>query len=195
MDPNVVEAISSVSTEAIKILGPAIITGLVGLKIGKHQLELKLKEIEKNNSFKAREHLFKYYKDWQETIKGKYDELTTALGTITGMAAAVKGHEETGITPVMYKFFNYYVKSVPHDVNLTIRDFEPYKEHYNLEYELLEHYKIKVGALSATEDVSELIESVTDLLEIYGHLNRCAHLLVEKQAKLALQPYLEEKET
>ena len=195
MEIAAIEAISTTITEAIKILGPAIITGFIGLRVGKYQLDMKIKELENANEFKSREHLFKYYKDWQKNIKEKYESLTSALGTITGMAAAIGDNRESdSISPLMFKFFEFYMKSAPQDLIIILRDMEPLKDKYKIEYELLMEYELKSKNVCKVESVEDLFNSVSELLEIYGHLNRCAHLQVEEQAKMALQPYLKKRE-
>lgn len=194
MDTEILRTISSISTDAIKILGPAAITAFVGFKAGKAQLELKIKEMESSNKFKAREHLFKYHKEWQSHISRRYDQLTETLGSIAGVMAADKDGE-MGLNPFALKFFGSYIKSAPHDVEMAIRDLENYKEKYKLEYELLLEHKIQTYSLRRAGDIDTVFRTIADLIEIYGHLNRCAHLLVEEEAKKALKPYLKEGET
>jgi hypothetical protein len=52
MDPESYKVTMNVISDAIKILGPAIITAIVGYKVGKYQLLIKMKELNKNNEFK-----------------------------------------------------------------------------------------------------------------------------------------------
>lgn len=53
----------NVISDAIKILGPALITGVVGYFSASIQFKTRLKELDKNNEFKAREHFYNFYKE------------------------------------------------------------------------------------------------------------------------------------
>jgi hypothetical protein len=66
---------------AIKILGPATITGLVGYYSARIQLTVRLKELDKGNEFKAREHFFKHYKEKQSAVGTRARQLLSSLLT------------------------------------------------------------------------------------------------------------------
>lgn len=53
----------NVISDAIKILGPALIMGVVGYFSASIQFKTRLKELDKNNEFKAREHFYNLYKE------------------------------------------------------------------------------------------------------------------------------------
>ena len=194
MEIATLNVIKDIFSDAIKILGPAIITGFFGYKAGTAQLDVKIKEIKHTNKFKAHEHLFNYYKEWQNHISEKYEQLTSTLGTLTGIFAADPNGEH-GLNPLVFKFFGSYVKSAPHDIDMTLRDLNEFKEKYQIEIDLLNKCKLDSLRLKSSGDVNTVFRTVADLIEIYSHLNRCAHLLVEEQAKLALKPYLESNES
>ena len=63
MGPELYKMTMDVVSDAIKILGPALITAVVGYKAGKSQLLLKIEELNKNNEFKAREKIFDFHKE------------------------------------------------------------------------------------------------------------------------------------
>lgn len=65
MTPEALEVVN----DAIKILGPALITGLVGKLSARIQFTARLKELDRNNEFKAREYFFKHYKE-RQTLSG-----------------------------------------------------------------------------------------------------------------------------
>ncbi|MBU4510210.1 hypothetical protein KJ830_04075 [bacterium] len=58
MDIEGVKTITEGIVEIAKILGPAIITALVGYKVGKSQIEVKLRELEKTHAYSASEKLW-----------------------------------------------------------------------------------------------------------------------------------------
>ncbi|MCM0081336.1 hypothetical protein L4X63_07015 [Geomonas sp. Red32] len=190
MDSELLKTITSISTDAIKIIGPAAITAFVGFKAGKVQLELKIAEVERNNRFKAHELLFNYYKDWQSHVTMRYDQLVEMFGTISGVIAASKDKEEFPLNTYVLKCFGSYVKSAPYDVDIAIRDFDTLKLEYQLEYEILQEHKRLAASLRRMGDLDQIFRTIADLIEIYGHIHRCANLIVGAQAKMALNPYI-----
>lgn len=191
MDAELLKVITSVSTDAIKILGPAIITAIVGYKAGQVQLELKIKEIERNNKFKAHELLFNYYKGWQSHITKRYDQLTEMLGSISGVIAASADKEGLPLSEFAFKCFGSYVKTAPYDVDIALRDMDKVKDKYRIEYELLVEHKKLALSLRKAGDAGAIFKTIADLIEIYGHLNRCVNLMIEEQARESLSPYLD----
>jgi len=59
----ITEGIVEIAKTLGPVLGPAIITALVGYKVGKSQIEVKLRELEKTHAYSASEKLFEYYQN------------------------------------------------------------------------------------------------------------------------------------
>jgi len=72
----------NVIDDAIKILGPALITGMVGYYSASIQFKSRLKELDKNNEFKAREHFYNFYKE-QRISSG--EEMKPLLRTLSDL--------------------------------------------------------------------------------------------------------------
>lgn len=68
MDIESVKTITEGIVEVAKIWVPAIITATVMYKIGKIQLEVKLRELEKSHAYFASEKLFEYYQNREKEL-------------------------------------------------------------------------------------------------------------------------------
>ena len=88
MDPLSFKAIMDLLSDVVKILGPATITAVVGYKIGESQLLMKIKELNKNNEFKAREKIFDFHKERLAKIDQSVENLNAGLGNLAGMSLA-----------------------------------------------------------------------------------------------------------
>jgi hypothetical protein len=86
----------NVIDNAIKILGPALITGMVGYFSASVQFTTRLKELDKNNEFKAREHLYNFYKE-QRISSGE------------------------GVKPTLNMLENILIATASDDLNQTLR--------------------------------------------------------------------------
>ena len=191
MEPETIKAFSEIATEAVKILGPAWITAFVGIKIGKLQLDSKIKEIEKNNEFKAREHLFKYAKDWQSEMDKRCGDLMNTLETIDGLVS-IDDTNEIGMHEFLLNRFNMYLKEAPYNIEIALREMEPIKSKYGLEFDRLFDYKEKVKNIKRADSLENLRSGIILLTEIYGHLSRCAYFTSHEEAMKALKPYLKD---
>jgi len=187
MNAELINAISDVSQEAIKILGPAFITAYFAYRIGKTQIEVKLKEAEEKHKFGAREHLFNYYKERLSKLMDSYAKLSESLGQILGFTAVGTVNVQFDIT--MAKLANFYLRVLPHDIKLTMRDLEKNNLKDTEEYNALSEYLKKVSSVSLANDIESLRDNTLFLLEIIGYLSQSNHILLEQQAHSALQPY------
>ena len=89
MSPDELAVVKDILLDAIKILGPAIITAIVGYKYGKLQVTLKLKEMDKAHEFGAREHLFNYYKERSKSLLERQGQLNASLNELMGIATGI----------------------------------------------------------------------------------------------------------
>lgn len=93
MDAELYKLTLDVINDAIKILGPASITGFLVYKQSKAQLDLKIKELDKNNEYKAREKVFDFHKSKLKDVQSSINSLSSELGQFLGMSAADKDDE------------------------------------------------------------------------------------------------------
>jgi len=88
---------------AIKILGPALITGVVAYLTAKVQITSHLKELDKNNEFKARECFFNYQRERQLAAdKGARDALS-AIGNLRAHYQSELSDEQFALLSMIWK--------------------------------------------------------------------------------------------
>src|SRR3989304_4491348 len=87
MSPDELAVVKDILLDAIKILGPVIITTWAGYKYVKRQATLKLEEMDKTHEFGAREHIFNYYKERSKQLLARQGQLNASLSELMGIAA------------------------------------------------------------------------------------------------------------
>ena len=175
-------------SDAIKILGPALITGFVGYYAAKLQFVSKLKELDKTNEFRAREYYFNYYKDVQKEITGPADsQLINTLSALLSSCSdgalpeerkdrfldIAKGVEETSMR----------MKVLLENRNLT-GESQFVRLTTNLD-------RVKQLQIDCQEDIrKEFVESVRALQMSNGE---CVHLIEQKNMEHCFGKYFAER--
>jgi len=194
VDIALADLIKSISLEAIKIIGPASVAAYATYKATKVQYELKLKEIEQNQRFSAKQVLFDYYKNRQTKISESYNQLSSTLGTAMG-AAAIEEHRKEGDAPskviAVVDIVNSYVALAPFDVSITARDYKLNNMESSEEFQKLTEYSKKVDSLETSTEFDIVRANVLLLLELYSFLERCNQALMERQMEKLFSKYCE----
>lgn len=194
MDPALAGLIEAVALDALKILGPAIVAAVATYKATKVQYELKLKELERSQSFKARENLLEHYRQQKSRVDEVYNSLSNTLGQILGMASSASLESASKIddfTSTMVGVADMYVGMAPFDIRMTLRDMASLNLTQEEEYRKLESYLDQASRLDVTREFEQLKNNIYTLLEIYGFLGRCNHLMLEKQIHSLFEGYVE----
>lgn len=189
-----------VLSDAIKILGPAIISGFIAYKIAMQQVTLKLKEAEEKHEFSARARLFNYYKEKNQSLidaqKNLNETLNELMGTIIGVDFAANADDDR------INFLRPFKEYVLNNSNLVLKDLEVTKREMERdelkelpEYGELNSYFEKINSLTSDITSTAIQQNIFTLLEIYRHIYSCQHLLLEKQEKgnEIFRKYLSEK--
>lgn len=194
MDTVLADLLKSISMEAIKIIGPATVAALVAYKTTRVQYELKLKEVEKNQEFSAKQALFDYYKNRQVKISESYNQLRSILGSAMGAAAAIeKNREEDEAEPriiAIVEMINPYVALAPFDVSITARDYITRNLDSTEEFQKLVEYKNEVKYLKKSKEFDIVKANVLFLLELYSFLEHCNQALMEHQMQTLFLNYM-----
>lgn len=195
MQPEIIKLIEVVSIDAIKILGPAVVAALATYKATKAQYEAKLQELTKGHEFKAREHLFDYYKGRQVKLSKSHEELSNALGQALGFSAATTDLDPSDnindMANACFGIVKLYLGQAPFEINTTLRDFESKNIQETPEYEKLNSYIGLLNTLSPSNNRLEFEKIVFSLLEIYSFLERCNQVLLEKEMKGLFNKYVD----
>ena len=175
-------------SDAIKILGPAIITGLVAYKAGKLQLELKIKELYKSNEFKAREKIFEFHKSKLDENSSAMSALSSGLGQVAGMTLADR-ENEMKFNGFVNGLINVNLLSLPHEFLNVEQEFEKYNNEFHEEKKHIGELKIRLGEIKKPESPEDALYAINELIIIYGYLGRCIRSLIEKEALNIFKPY------
>ena len=194
MSPDELAVVKDILLDAIKILGPAIITAIVGYKYGKLQVTLKLKEMDKAHEFGAREHLFNYYKERSKSLLERQGQLNASLNELMGIA--------TGVTLAAKEMSSEFLQTMSETVRdlsstdkmglyITKKDMKKNKLHEIPEFNEIDLYAKEVENLSQDNTLSALRKNITTLLEINTHLYYCQQLMLEKTGGEIFKKYLD----
>lgn len=194
MDAATVELIQTVATDAIKILGPAIIAAFATYKATQAQFEIKLQELEKAHEFGAREHLFRYYKDRQIQLSKEYEQLNHSLGNTLGYATGyVTGAEEeqSEFLATLAEYVEMYSKITPTEIDTTARDMEQNGLKETDDYKKLVAYVEPLRHLDSGKTLQALRKNIFAITDAYHFLQHCNQLLLQKQMTKVFTKYTE----
>jgi DNA-binding transcriptional regulator YhcF (GntR family) len=169
--------------DAIKILGPAIITGLVAYYIARIQSVARLKELEKTNEFKAREHFFLHQKESQATASAAGEKLVSDL-------QKVKLRFHQGCSDSDRETASFYLRH-------TLEVSEAFEQSMR-QAGLVETERFR-GLMTAKDRVQEISNKerealnqndVEHMFELAQQIDLCAHFLAEENLKGWFEKYL-----
>jgi hypothetical protein len=194
LDPVVTELIRSIGTDALQILGPAVVAALAAYKAASLQFKATLQQLRESNEFSARQHLFDYYKGRQKRLSESHASLMSSLGSVLGANAAAGDGEPDGALQAIVDTFTSMAKlhlgAAPFEIQLVLRDMKAKRLGQLEEYRELE----QKAALLIGLDVGPAFESkravVFTLIEAYGALERCNQLLLEQEMDALFSKYV-----
>ena len=194
MDASTVELIETITTDAIKILGPAIIAAFATYKATQAQFEIKLRELEKAHEFGAREHLFKYYKDRQTQLSKDYEQLNHFLDNTLGFATGYvvgAGEEQSEFLSTLAEHVERYSKITPTEIDTTARDMEQNGMKETDDYRRLVAYIEPLQNLDKDKTLQALRKNIFAIANAYHFLQHCNQLLLQKQMIKVFTKYIE----
>jgi hypothetical protein len=189
MDTVSYKATIDVISDAVKILGPAIITAIVSYKIGQSQLLMKIKELNKNNEFKAREKIFDFHKEKLEKMDQSIKSLIEGLGQLAGMTLADLD-DKMHFSSFVNKYIILYINGLPFYLKQTYDELKKYSGEFNHDLELLQVYKQRAENLSKPENPEDAQTTIVELIEIHSFVSHCNRILIEKEALEIFKPYM-----
>ena len=190
MDPATIELIK----DAIKILGPATIAAWATYMAAKSQFELRLKEIEKGHQFRAREHLFRYYKERQTQLSEDYTKLSNSLKKGLGFAAGYTEANEvkaSGFVNTMANYIEMYSSVTLTEIDITMRDMDKNALGVTPEYERLKSCKDKISNFAKEKNFPALQNNMLNIVEVYRILQFCNQMLLQRQIEKMFHKYTE----
>ncbi len=193
MAPEIISLVQTVSLDAIKILGPAIIAAYAAYRAGAIQLEVKLRELEKNHQFQARENIFTHLKDRIAHIEKEEAKLNLDLGRIMGEATSMFSEENSSsrdFVELMSMGIRSASRLVPFEINSILDEMRVSNLASSREFKLLLSRHDDQVHLTQPASFEQLRSSILVLMETYNILSLCARLLLQKQMERVFAPYL-----
>ncbi|MBA6390001.1 hypothetical protein H4J38_04305 [Colwellia sp. BRX10-3] len=189
MDIELYKLTLDVIGDAVKILGPASITGILVFHQSKLRLGLKIKELDKNNEFKAREKIFEFHKDKLNSVQLSIDSLSNELGHYLGMSVADQ-HNELRLNSFINRHITNNIKNLPFEVSHIHTELKKYPIDFDAELIRMDAEVENIHTLITPTDPQMVQSTITDLLSIYGFLAHCVRCLIEKEAISSFRPYI-----
>lgn len=90
MTPDQTAQLFGFLTEAVKLIGPAAVTGYVTYRVTKTQSDARLAELQTGHSYKARAEMFGLHRQDLERLYKQSDDVARGVGQILGLIAGAK---------------------------------------------------------------------------------------------------------
>ncbi|WP_050937682.1 hypothetical protein [Vibrio harveyi] len=177
-----------VAIEAIKILGPAMVTGVAAYFTATIQLKAKLKQIEKNSEYKAREKVFDFKTEKYNKLDKSLATLNETLSFLAGMSMTDRD-DQYAINSFVAKYLSTFIYSAPFDVKQTIDQFLPLSTEYPREFDKLQKDLSLVEGLKQPNNYNQVNDTIVTLIGIYGFVRCCSKIVAEKEALKVFEPY------
>lgn len=185
MSPEVVELLS----DALKILGPAIIAAYATYKVGRTQLDMKDKEIRAANEFKARERLFDYDLGILQGLDSSRDKTNDSLGQVMSLASTTLPDDpEFQLVVRLVKTMSVHV---PRDIRSTKAEMAAIGLEDSDAYSGLDEVGGRANWVSVEETKEGLTNRLFEMLEVGTHLSHCRQEIAREHMHLVLKPYVE----
>lgn len=190
MDPETVEVLTALVSDAIKILGPAVIAAVATYKTARSQYEARIEEIKRGHEFSARERLYEYYQYRQESLARNSEKISRSLGELIGMnvgGAFNEGLPEAA-KPIV-ALFNTYHATANFTAKVVLRDMARKGMENSEEYLHLHALRENCENIGAAQDMATAVTNFESLMEFYDFLDSCNHLLFEREIESLFEKY------
>jgi hypothetical protein len=178
--------------EGIKIMGPAIITGLLGYFGARLQLKTKSVELKNQNEFMTRKALFDHYNDLRKDARKSQTDLQQTLGQYLGFAQFMKtgdGEIDDDTLDLVKSGMEIYNKNLPTELErihkemtrLGMQDYPQYKD-----YEI---YTNMAAGITDIEDVTRMKDNLYKLVEVHSYYANCHDIVLQVIAEKLFEPY------
>lgn len=188
MDIELVQAIQVVSVEAIKILGPAIVAGSVAYRVGKNQMETKLKELSSTHEFEARKTIHDLLVNRQERLHEGSKGIGESLGFVMGATSG--GEEDADYVSDMVAVANVHLRAAQRAATLAKEYFVKKEFEGKAEYGIVESCIDKLKAMRPATDFATLKANTLSLFPIVEDLTHAQDRLIDWEMDEILSPYI-----
>lgn len=179
----------TIISDAIKILGPAIITAFVAYKAGAMQANVRMKELDKTNEFRVREKMFDVNREKLNRLEKSQQEFNKSLGEMLGTISFEESIEH-GLLGTLNKMMESYYKSIFLNIKSALKEMKENKLDDTDEYSNLKQYLSKMTTYKQAKNKVDLENAFYALMELQGNLVDCEGKVLAKQADTIFKKYL-----
>ncbi len=197
MPSDLLNLIQTISLEAIKILGPAVIAAYATYRATTIQFESKLNELDKTNEFHARDRIYSYLKDRIAKVDADTAKLNEEIGRVLGLVLGEKGGDPPtkqieDFIQVLGGGMMTVAKGVSLEINSLILDMRVAKLDDSEEYKALKAYEKFTDQQVGYASFEELKRSLFLLLEIHNTMEICMRRLLHQQMRCVFAVYIKQ---
>jgi hypothetical protein len=197
MSTEVIALIQTVSMEAIKVLGPAIVAAYAAYRAAFVQFKLKLQELEQGHQFQARASLFSHLKDRLAHIDQQVEKLNADLAHMLGFASGYQVAEPSAgtseVVDLMTRAARSVAKTAPLEITALLNDMRVAGLASSDEFKALLTRQQFQPTSSDPPSFAALKLLVPELIETYNLLALCTRLLLRQEMAHVFAPYLAPK--
>jgi hypothetical protein len=190
MSPETLNLIKEISLDAIKILGPAIITGVLAFKVAKAQSDVKNIQIRSMHEFKAREYWFKHYLRLQEEKSKSIHDSYKALGQAIAMLRATEAIDDIGLKTGLLDMIKLFSRVLPSEIRNCLGELDRLGLSDSQEYMEVGKCRGHLPEISDDASTSDLIEAISGLMQVDLAIEGAYSLMIDKQQHEVFKAYL-----
>jgi hypothetical protein len=179
--------------DTVKILGPAVVAGYAAYKAASVQIELKLRELESQNTFKARELIFNHLREKLVHIEKEAQKHDNELGKILGMAAAEfeasPDSQPTEYIKILVSSLKVSLTTAPAEARSLLVQMRLAGLETTDECKQLISWDQRFREIEVSMSYDGLKSMILSLVETYQVMGACTRKLLEHQIERTLTPY------
>jgi len=193
MDPAAAKLLETVLLDAIKILGPATIAGIVAYKSASAQFQIKIEELKQEHAFQARQTIFAHTNERIKRVDSDLEKLNRELGELLGFLAGSQGDDAKSSTSPLIEYLGQAAESMARairlEIRMTLQDLEQAGLQKSDVSDLLSDYR-DYQNISGPHNLSSVTANLLTLREIHNLQALAMHRILNVQQQSALKPYV-----
>jgi hypothetical protein len=189
MSPATIQLLS----DALKILGPAIIAALATYKGAQLYLKAKVSELASAGELRARENLFTYYKDRLEYLWAAAKDAGVGIGKLYAIIGT-QGDEAEKAEPAALNELRGFVSVLStllmQEVGITRAELQQAQLEDSPQFRRLQELAAQPDHQEQPKTTKALLDRLAAIVETYSFLCHCTQVVLESRMKELWDPYL-----
>lgn len=183
--------------DAVKILGPAVVAAYAAYKAASVQVEIKLRELESQNSFRARELVFNHLREKLANIEKEAQKYDNELGKILGVAAAKfeasSDDQPTEYVKILVSTLKVSLTTAPSEARSLLAQMRLAGLETTEECKQLINWDNNFREVEVAMSYAGLRNVILILVETYQIMGACTRKLLDHQIEQTLAPFYSKK--